>query len=124
MEFGNAKGLTSGGAARFRSIMGGAAAFFWFAMIAVEAAYGQPVFRYVPGAVAASETVGAVSGSTQMSLSVGLPVRHAAELDRLIHDLFDPSSQNFRHYLTPEEFTQLSPDTTWRPGGAARRARA
>ena len=106
MEFGNAKGLTPGGAARFRSTRSGAAAFFCFAMVVVESAWGQPVFRHLPEAVAASEAVGSVSASQRMSLSVGLPVRNAAELDSLIHDLFDPSSPNFRHYLTPEQFTE------------------
>jgi uncharacterized repeat protein (TIGR01451 family) len=41
-----------------------------------------------------------------LNLAIGLPLRNEAELKALLHDISDPASPNFRHYLTPAEFTQ------------------
>ena len=42
----------------------------------------------------------------RLHVSIGLPLRDAAELDRFIEDLDDPNSERYRQYLTPEEFTK------------------
>jgi subtilase family serine protease len=39
-----------------------------------------------------------------MNLAVGLPLRNQAELENLLKQIVDPSSPNFRQYLTPAEF--------------------
>lgn len=41
-----------------------------------------------------------------MRLAVSLPLRDPRGLDAFLKDLYDPSSPLFRHYLTPEEFTE------------------
>jgi len=40
-----------------------------------------------------------------MSLDVVLPVRDEAGLDTFVAEVTDPSSANYQHYLTPQEFT-------------------
>jgi kumamolisin len=37
---------------------------------------------------------------------VGLPLRNQEELDKLLKEITDPSSPNFRQYLTPEQFVE------------------
>lgn len=45
--------------------------------------------------------------STQsLKLALNLPLRNEAELDSLIQSIYDPSSPNYHHYLTSEEFTE------------------
>lgn len=41
----------------------------------------------------------------QLQLAIGLPLRDEAGLDRFLAETYDPSSPNFRKYLTPQEFT-------------------
>ena len=43
--------------------------------------------------------------SYRMELAIGLPLRNPAELATLLHDLYDPTSPRYRHFLTPEQFT-------------------
>ena len=50
--------------------------------------------------------VGRLPGSQQLHLAISLPLRNEAELDRLLQQLYDPASPNYRHYLTPEQFTE------------------
>ncbi|HTW64055.1 MAG TPA: protease pro-enzyme activation domain-containing protein [Bryobacteraceae bacterium] len=58
----------------------------------------------VPEAVRVSSAVAPLAASQRMNLAVGLPLRNQQELDTLLKDLFDPSSPNFHHYLTPAQF--------------------
>jgi uncharacterized membrane protein len=43
--------------------------------------------------------------SASLNLSIGLPLRNKEELDSFIAQISDPSSPNYKHYLTPEQFT-------------------
>ena len=49
--------------------------------------------------------VGSLAPNAKMSLDVVLPVRDRAGLDAFVKDVTDPASPNFRHYLTPAQFT-------------------
>lgn len=49
--------------------------------------------------------VGPVPLSTEIPLTVSLPVRNAAALDTLASQVSDPNSPNFRKYLTVGQFT-------------------
>ena len=49
--------------------------------------------------------VGSLAASQMMSLDVVLPVRDQAGLDAFVADVTNPASANFRHYLTPAQFT-------------------
>ncbi|HJU25323.1 MAG TPA: S53 family peptidase [Rhodanobacteraceae bacterium] len=43
--------------------------------------------------------------SRELRLAIALPMRHRAELEQLVHDIYDPSSREYRHYLSVAEFT-------------------
>jgi Pro-kumamolisin, activation domain/Viral BACON domain len=43
--------------------------------------------------------------TNHLNLAIGLPLRHQSELHQLLQQIYDPSSANYHHYLTPQEFT-------------------
>ena len=47
-----------------------------------------------------------VSPWTKLNLTIGLPLRNREALTNLLQQLYDPASPNFRHFLTPEQFTE------------------
>ncbi len=53
------------------------------------------------------QPVGELSGLTNLYLAVGLPLRNTEELTTLLQQIYDPSSPQYRHYLTPEQFTEM-----------------
>ncbi|RKP46077.1 hypothetical protein D7S89_19125 [Trinickia fusca] len=55
--------------------------------------------------VAAATEVGRLPANQLMSLDVVLPVRDKSALDAFVAEVTNPASPNFRHYLTPAEFT-------------------
>ena len=67
----------------------------------------QEVRGHVPAAVARLAPVGRVTGSDRLKLAIGLPLRNAPELGRLLRDLYDPASSRFRQFLTPEQFAAM-----------------
>ena len=75
-------------------------------MGSMQASGRQTLHGHVPQAVASSTGLGRMAGSAQMSLSIGLPLRNAAELAELIKQLSDHASPNFRHFLTPAQFAE------------------
>ncbi|HEX9202101.1 MAG TPA: protease pro-enzyme activation domain-containing protein, partial [Acidobacteriaceae bacterium] len=50
--------------------------------------------------------VGSMSYDQQMNLSIVLPLRNQAELSRLLSRLYDPSSPDYRRFLSVAEFTE------------------
>ena len=54
-----------------------------------------------PEAVSKLHPVGRLEGSHRLKLAIGLASRDEPGLDALIHDLYDPASPNYRHFLTP-----------------------
>jgi hypothetical protein len=52
-----------------------------------------------------AKPVGALPPTEQMNLSIILPLRNQAELGSLLRRLYDPSSSDYRHYLSVAEFT-------------------
>lgn len=45
-------------------------------------------------------------GWKQIDLVIGLPLRNPAGLGQLLAEINNPTSPNFHHYLTPEQFTE------------------
>jgi subtilase family serine protease len=45
-----------------------------------------------------------LKATSQMKLSIHLPLRNAAALTSFVDQLYDPASQSYHHYLTPDEF--------------------
>jgi subtilase family serine protease len=66
----------------------------------------QSLEGHVSPEFASAPLVGALEASVPLHLAIGLPVRNEAELDALLRDISDPKSQQYRHFLTPAEFTE------------------
>ena len=64
-----------------------------------------PLHGSVPAAVSRLKAKGLVPPTNHLRLAIGLPLRNREALTNLLREIYDPASPNFRHYLTPEEFT-------------------
>ena len=58
-----------------------------------------------PKLPSSTTSTGQLSGTNQLRLAIGLPLRDAEGLDNFLEQVYDPASTNYQHYLTPEEFT-------------------
>ncbi|MGA8299261.1 MAG: protease pro-enzyme activation domain-containing protein [Terriglobales bacterium] len=52
-----------------------------------------------------AESLGRLPATQTLQLDVMLQLRHAPELENFLHDVYDPSSSSYRHFLTVEQFT-------------------
>ncbi len=52
-----------------------------------------------------AQSNGRLPQNQMMNLDIVLPVRDQAGLDQFVADVYDPASANYRHFLTPQEFT-------------------
>jgi hypothetical protein len=90
--------------------MAGAIAFLAFGLPLAPKAFGAPgktlSDHHVPAAVAHLVPAGRLPGTNRLDLAIGLPLRNQAALTRLLDELYDPTSPNFHHYLTPEQFAE------------------
>ncbi len=73
---------------------------------ASQAAGLQVLHGHVPAVVARLQPIGRLPGTTNLNLAIGLPLRNQAELHDLLRQIADPASPQYRHYLTPEQFTE------------------
>jgi subtilase family serine protease len=83
--------------------------FLLIAILAVtlhEAEAGRVLQGHVPPAARALLPLRDVSPKDRLQLAIGLPVRDQAALDQFVKGVSDPTSPNFRQYLTPEQFTE------------------
>src|SRR5260221_799392 len=63
------------------------------------AAERQTLRGHVPAAASRLAPTGRLDASARLDLSIGLPLRNKNELTSLLHDIYDPASPQFRHYL-------------------------
>jgi len=63
------------------------------------------ITKYVPKE-ALVYPVGLLNPDAKFRLAIGLPLRDEAGREQLIKSLFDPNSPNYRHWLTPKEYTR------------------
>ena len=61
---------------------------------------------HVPSVAAHLAKTGDVAATNKLHLAIGLQLRNQAALDDLLHQVTDPASPNYQHYLTRDEFTQ------------------
>jgi subtilase family serine protease len=61
---------------------------------------------HVPASVNKSAAIGRLPSANSLNLAIGLPMRDQAALSRLLQEIYDPASPNYRHYLTPEQFDE------------------
>ena len=71
------------------------------------AAGTQVLQGHVPAAVARLQPKGSLPGTTNLDLAIGLPLRNKEELNNLLQQIYDPSSPNYRRYLTPDQFAEM-----------------
>src|SRR5437868_1453177 len=70
------------------------------AVVHAQAAARQQLQGHVPAITARLQPAGPLDASKQLDLSIGLPLRNQADLKAFLQDVYDPSSPNFRHFLT------------------------
>ena len=87
----------------FLSVVSLTAALFFAAP--ARAADRRVIQSSWPAVVAHLTPVGQPTNGTRLNLALGLPVRNPAALTSLLHDIYDPASPEFHHYLTPDQFT-------------------
>ena len=54
--------------------------------------------------VSHAHLLGTASGQQQLNLSIGLQLRNQQELANLLHNIYDPRSSLYHHFLTPQAF--------------------
>ncbi|MCX7010478.1 MAG: protease pro-enzyme activation domain-containing protein [Kiritimatiellaeota bacterium] len=85
----------------------------WLGCVPDALAQHQQLQGHVPAAVARLTSTGRLSATTNLYLSIGLPLRNQEVLSDLLRQIYDPASPNYRHYLTPEQFAeQFGPHPT------------
>ncbi len=57
-------------------------------------------------AVARLQPAGRVEGTTRLNTVIALPLRNQESLTNLLAGIYDPSSPNYHHYLSPEQFAE------------------
>lgn len=60
---------------------------------------------HVPGIISALTPKGRLPATNILHLAIGLPLRDPAGLDKFLEEIYNPASQNYHRFLTPEEFT-------------------
>ena len=82
---------------------------FFFASLVITAPaqnfQRQTLRGHIPAAVTTLSPAGRPAASERLRLAIGLPFRNQDDLSGLLRQIYDPTSPNFHHYLTPEEFT-------------------
>lgn len=90
-------------------MLGFAVAAIVSAFLPPQTAAGSQFLRgHVPEAVARLrlQPVGFLPATNRLHLAIGLPLRNREELSNLLEQLYDPTSTNYHHYLTPQQFTE------------------
>lgn len=84
-----------------------AVALVALAPLAMQATAQQQLAHHVRPAVATKQAayVSAMPEDEQVDFSIVLPLRNQTELSSLLTRLYDPTSPDYRHFLSVEEFT-------------------
>jgi subtilase family serine protease len=61
---------------------------------------------HVPAALTGFSAKGNLPGTNRLNLAIGLLLRDEPGLNNFLAELYDPASAHYRHYLTPEQFTE------------------
>jgi hypothetical protein len=81
---------------------------FIFQIASTQAQSSQQVLaRHLPSAVVNGQAkpLGQLPATQPMNLSIVLPLRNQAELASLLKRIYDPSSPDYHHFLSVQEFT-------------------
>jgi hypothetical protein len=85
-----------------------ASLYLLFSTREAPAGNAQILRGQVPAAVKefGLKSTGRLPATDQLRLAVGLPLRNSRDLAGLLAQIYDPASPQYRHYLTPEQFTE------------------
>ncbi len=72
----------------------------------VTAQNWRPLKGHLSSAITNLAPAGRMESARTLNLAIGVPLRDPEGLDRFLADIYDPTSPNYRHYLTPEQFTE------------------
>jgi len=81
------------------------AVFLFLGVCPVFGAGLKQLHGHVPAAAQKLTAIGRLPATNELHLAIGVPLRDPAGLDKFLADVYDPASPNYRHFLTPEEFT-------------------
>jgi len=73
---------------------------------AADSALLKKLRGHVPAVVSQLKAKGVLPSNQTLDLAIGLPLHNCEELTNLLNQIYDPSSPNYHHYLTPEQFTE------------------
>ena len=82
------------------------------ALLAANAVEAQTTSRpvlhghHVAPDVARLSAASRLEATQSLDLTIGLPLRNRAALDTFLQELADPASPQYRHFLTPQQFTE------------------
>ena len=71
----------------------------------VSGADVKSLHGHVPAIVSKLAALGGLPATNELRLAIGLPLRNPSGLKNFLTDIYNPASPNYRHYLTPEQFT-------------------
>ena len=76
--------------------------------LAFSADASQPMSGHVPAAVTRLHLrpLDRLPATNRLQLAIGLPLRNRDALTNLLHDLYDPASPNYHHFLTSQQFAE------------------
>ena len=69
-----------------------------------DAAERQVLHGHVPNAAKQLSPLKRAESTGRLDLTIALPLRNALELSNLLDEIYAPSSPNYHHYLTAEQF--------------------
>ena len=90
---------------KWRIIFAGLLAWLWVQGSPAVAANKQ-LRDFTPSEVSRLAPLGRLASTQELNLAIGLPVRNQSALTEFLRELSDPTSPNYRHYLTPAQFTE------------------
>src|SRR5579871_1148109 len=83
----------------------------FLAILLPVSGFSQPQSRqlsgHVPAPLKSLKAIDRVPGDTTLRLAIALPLRNKEALTNLLHDLYDPSNPNYRHFLSSDESTEM-----------------
>ena len=74
--------------------------------LAAPVAAQRQALRTQVAAPEGAKLIGRLPASQRLNLAISLPLRNEDELDALLQQLYDPSSPNYRRFLTVQQFTE------------------
>jgi hypothetical protein len=66
----------------------------------------QTLLGHVPAVVQHLQPIGRLPATNHLHLAIGLPLHNRKALTNLLQQMYEPKSPQFRHYLTPDQFTE------------------